>query len=157
MSKYEFKTIGLDQFELHYDKEEEGIIEHKIIPFKRTIELAKQMQSLDATARFNMLNYLNSIGKTKKDLIVERKTPDGKIEIDESNYREFEESFLREERFRLANQVYESILGMDLLTTLQEVGLDNEKDALLFSTKLRMILMSEETNKEEFPSRTETK
>ena len=41
------------------------------------IELAKRMQSLDATARFNMLSYLNSIGKTKNDLIVERKNADG--------------------------------------------------------------------------------
>ena len=58
-----------------------------------------------------MLTYLNSIGK-QKDLVVERKTADGKIEIDETNYREFENSFLMEERFKLANDVYKMTLGM---------------------------------------------
>ena len=45
-----------------------------------------------------------------------------------------------EERFKLANDVYKMTLGMDLLTVLQEIGLDNEQGALMFSTKLRMIL-----------------
>lgn len=152
MSKYEFKTISTDQFELHYDKKSGDTIEHKVIPFKRTIEMARKLQSLDATARFNMLTYLNSIGKTKKDLIVERKTDDGKIEVDETNYREFENAFLMEERFKLANDVFLMTLGMDLLTILQEIGLDNEQDSLLFSTKLRMILTGEEENKNAFPS-----
>lgn len=156
MSKYEFKTISTDQFELHYDKQYGDLVEHKVIPFKRTVEMAKELQSLDATARFNMLNYLNSIGKTKKDLIVERKTADGKIEIDETNYREFENSFLMEERFKLANDVYKMTLGMDLLTVLQEIGLDNEQEALMFSTKLRMILTGEDVDKQTFPSRVET-
>ena len=52
MAKYEFKTIGIDQFELHYEKDGKDVCR----PFKRTIELAKRMQSLDATARFNMLS-----------------------------------------------------------------------------------------------------
>lgn len=156
MSKYEFKTISTDQFELHYDKKDGDFIEHKVIPFKRTVEMAKKLQSLDATARFNMLTYLNSIGKTKKDLVVERKTADGKIEIDETNYREFENSFLMEERFKLANDVYKMTLGMDLLTVLQEIGLDNEQGALMFSTKLRMILTGEDIDKQTFPSRVET-
>ena len=40
-SKYEFKTISTDQFELHYDKQDGDFIEHKVIPFKRTVEMAK--------------------------------------------------------------------------------------------------------------------
>ena len=82
-------------------------------------------------------------------------TADGKIEIDETNYREFENSFLKEERFKLANDVYIMTLGMDLLTVLQEIGLDNEQEALMFSTKLRMILTGEDVDKQTFPSRVE--
>ena len=61
-----------------------------------------------------------------------------------------------EERFKLANDVYKMTLGMDLLTVLQEIGLDNEKGALMFSTKLRMILTGEDVDKQTFPSRVET-
>lgn len=152
MAKYEFKTIGIDQFELHYEKDGKDVC----IPFKRTIELAKRMQSLDATARFNMLSYLNSIGKTKNDLIVERKNADGTTIVDESNYREFENAFLLEERYKLANDIYKIVLGKDLLEILQEIGFNEENEALLFSTKLRMILTGEDTgensNENPFPS-----
>lgn len=153
MSKYEFKKTGTDQFELHYDKKtKNGDVEHKIIPFKRTVEMAKKIQSLDATARFNMLNYLNSIGKTKNDLIVEHKTADGKTEVDETNYREFEKSFLLDERFKLSNEVFEMTLGMGMLNILEEIGLYTDQEALMFSTKFRMILTGETVEKDEFPS-----
>lgn len=152
MAKYEFKTIGIDQFELHYEKDGKDVCR----PFKRTIELAKRMQSLDATARFNMLSYLNSIGKTKNDLIVERKNADGTTSVDESNYREFENAFLLEERYKLANDIYKITFGVDLVTLVQEIGFQDDHSALLFSTKLRMILTGEDTgensNENPFPS-----
>ena len=152
MAKYEFKTIGIDQFELHYEKDGKDVCR----PFKRTIELAKRMQSLDATARFNMLSYLNSIGKTKNDLIVERKNADGTTSVDESNYREFESAFLLEERYKLANDIYKITFGVDLVTLVQEIGFQDDHSALLFSTKLRMILTGENTgensNENPFPS-----
>ena len=139
--KYEFKTIGTDEFELHYDKKNaDGSSEHKVIPFKRTIEMAKKLQNITAEARFNMFNYLNSIGKTKNDLIIERKTSDGKIEVDESNYKEFESTFLMEEYTKIANEIFEMTLGMDLPTILQELNITDSQDSQMFSTKLRMIL-----------------
>lgn len=148
---YEFKTIGTDEFELHYDKKNaDGSIQHIVIPFKRTIEMAKKLQNITAEARFNMFNYLNSIGKTKNDLIIERKTADGKIEVDESNYKEFERTFLMEEYTKIANEIFEMTLGMDLPTILKEIGIEDGQSSMIFSTKLRMILTG--SNDEQFPS-----
>ena len=63
--KYEFKEISLDNYELHYiDKEGK----EKVIPFKRTVELAKKLQSADADARFEMLEYLTKMVNQKMTL-----------------------------------------------------------------------------------------
>lgn len=140
MAKYEFKKISIDNFELHYEKNGKEVV----IPFKRTIALAKKMQSLEATARFNMLSYLNSIEKTKKDLIIERKMPDGSTQIDESNYREFEENFLVQERYKLANEVFEDLLGKNLIEIVVEIGLNEEEEAFKFSSELREIITTED-------------
>ena len=65
MSKYEIKPIDTDTFELHYINRDNQSV---VIPFKRTVELAIKLQSVDSNARFKMYEYLTSIGKSKKDL-----------------------------------------------------------------------------------------
>ena len=152
---YDFKAIDTDSFELQYDKETkdaEGnvIKERKIIPFKRTIALAKRLQSLDAEARFKMLTTLNEMGKTKQDLTIER-VENGKKVIDETNYREFENQFLLEERYKMTDTIFKDCLGMTLIDTIQELGLEKKDDALIFATKLREILTGGGKQDSEFP------
>lgn len=142
--KYEFKIIGLDNFELHYKKNDE----EKIIPFKRTVEMAKKLQSVEATARFNMMEYLNSIGKTKNDLIITKKK-NGKTIIDETNYREFESKFIEEESLKIVNEIYELTLGMNLVEIVNELNFENQQEVFGFSQEMRKLLLNE---KKDFPS-----
>lgn len=143
--KYEFKTIGLDSFELHYTKDNK----EKVVPFKRTVEMAKKLQSVEATARFNMMEYLNSIGKTKNDLVITKKE-NGKTIIDETNYREFENKFIEEESLKIVNEIYEMTLGMNLVEIVTELNFADEKEVFKFSQKMRELLLNE---KKDFPSR----
>lgn len=150
MSKYEIKPIDTDTFELHYINRDNQSV---VIPFKRTVELAVKLQSVDSNARFKMYEYLTSIGKSKKDLIVERKNGDGTITVDETNYREFEANFLLQEQYNVATEIYKSVLGR----TVEEIVLDmnlSSEEAFLFSSKFREILLKG-VSKDNIPPRVE--
>jgi len=141
---YEFIEKSLDEYELHYtNKEGKEVIK----PFKRTVDLAVKLQSGDADARFKMLDYLTKNGKTKEDLIIERKE-NGKIIRDETNYREFESSFLLQYQYETAMKLYEELFGMDFTELLLDMGLSEENsndfnDKIVpFSTELREILVN---------------
>lgn len=152
MSKYEIKPIDIDNFELHYiNKDNQSVV----IPFKRTVELAVKLQSVESNARFKMYEYLTSIGKSKKDLIVERKNGDGTITVDETNYREFEANFLLQEQYKVATEIYKDLLGKTVEELVIDMNLSSE-DSYLFSSKLREILING-VSKDDIPPRVETK
>lgn len=152
MSKYEIKPIDTDNFELHYiNKDNQSVV----IPFKRTVELAVKLQSVESNARFKMYEYLTSIGKSKKDLIVERKNGDGTITVDETNYREFEANFLLQEQYKVATEIYKDLLGKTVEELVIDMNLSSE-DSYLFSSKLREILING-VSKDDIPPRVETK
>lgn len=152
MSKYEIKPVSLDEFELHYTNKDNQEV---VIPFKRTVELAVKLQSVDSNARFKMYEYLTSIGKSKKDLILEKHNTDGTITYDETNYREFEANFLLQEQSKIAQEVFKSLLGMTVEEIIISMNL-NETEAYLFSSKLREILING-GGESKFPSGADTK
>lgn len=152
MSKYEIKPIDTDNFELHYiNKDNQSVV----IPFKRTVELAVKLQSVDSNARFKMYEYLTSIGKSKKDLILERKNGDGTITVDETNYREFEANFLLQEQYKVATEIFKDLLGKTVEELVIDMNLSSE-ESYLFSSKLREILIKG-VSKDDIPPRVETK
>lgn len=152
MSKYEIKPIDTDNFELHYiNKDNQSVV----IPFKRTVELAVKLQSVDSNARFKMYEYLTSIGKSKKDLILERKNGDGTITVDETNYREFEANFLLQEQYKVATEIFKELLGRTVEELVIDMNLPSE-EYYLFSSKLREILIKG-VSKDDIPPRVETK
>ena len=152
MSKYEIKPIDIDNFELRYiNKDNQSVV----IPFKRTVELAVKLQSVDSNARFKMYEYLTSIGKSKKDLILERKNGDGTITVDETNYREFEANFLLQEQYKVATEIFKELLGKTVEELVIDMNLSSE-ESYLFSSKLREILIKG-VSKDDIPPRVETK
>lgn len=152
MSKYEIKPIDTDNFELHYiNKDNQSVV----IPFKRTVELAVKLQSVDSNARFKMYEYLTSIGKSKKDLILEIKNGDGTITVDETNYREFEANFLLQEQYKVATEIFKELLGRTVEELVIDMNLSSE-ESYLFSSKLREILIKG-VSKDDIPPRVETK
>lgn len=124
--KYEFKEIGLDEYELHYtNKDGKEVIK----PFKRTVELAHKLASADKEARMELFTYLTSIGKTKNDFII-KKEVDGKIIYDETNYREFESGFLQNKALEIALRLYEDLFKMDFADLVLDMGLsENDVEA----------------------------
>ncbi len=126
--KYEFKEIGLDEYELHYTNKDKKEV---VIPFKRTVELAHKLASADKDARMELFTYLTSIGKTKNDFII-KKEVDGKIIYDETNYREFESGFLQNKALEIAIKLYEDLFKMDFADLVLDMGL-NENDAEAWS------------------------
>lgn len=149
MAKYEFKKIATDDFELTYTNKNN---ESKTIKFKRTIELAKRISSLDAEAHLKMYRYLTERGLTKKDFCVEVKAEDGSLKIDETNYREFEKEFLQQANYELTNDMFKLTLGMDLISLLQEIDFKTEQEAFMFTSKFRSILNGEANEEEKTPS-----
>ena len=125
--KYEFIEKNLDEYELHYiNKEGKEVVK----PFKRTVELAHKLASADKDARLELFSYLTSMGKTKDDFII-KKEVDGKIIYDETNYREFESSFLQNKSLEIAIKIYEELFKMDFTDLIIDLGL-NENDAEAF-------------------------
>lgn len=147
--KYEFKSISLDNFELHYMKDNQEIVK----PFKRTVELASKIQNVDADARFKMFEYLTKNGKSKKDLIVEKTDKDGKIIVDETNYREFESNFILQAQYEMAKELYKTLFGMTLEEIIIELNL-TEQEAYLFGAKVRELLING-VQDDKIPSKTE--
>lgn len=126
--KYEFIEKSLDEYELHYiNKDGKEVIK----PFKRTVELASKLASADKDARMELFTYLTSIGKTKNDFII-KKEENGKIIYDESNYREFENTFLTNKALEIAIKLYENLFQMDFTDLVIDMGL-NENDAEAWS------------------------
>lgn len=137
--KYEFKELSLDNYELHYI---DTTGKEKILPFKRTVELAEKLQSADADARFKMLDYLQKRGKSKNDLIIERHE-NGKTIIDETNYREFEASFMEKEATYLLIDVYKLLFNKTPDEVLFDMGADKDPEkAQDFTLELREILIN---------------
>lgn len=138
--KYEIKEISLDNYELHY-KNKDG--KDVVRPFKRTVELASKIQGATASARFKLFDYLTKLGKTKKDFIIERKDEEGRIVVDESNYRELEASFLLEEQMQLALDLYKELFGIDLPDLLIDMGIENNGEVVgKLSTEIREIIIN---------------
>lgn len=141
---YSFKELNLDEYELHYtNKDGKEVIK----PFKRTVSLANKLQSGDADARMELFDYLTKMGKTKNDFII-KKEENGKIVYDESNYREFESSFIIRKQYEIAMKIYEELFDMDFPSLLLDMGLSEEtaedftSKIEQFSNELREILIN---------------
>lgn len=121
--KYEFIEKSLDEYELHYtNKDGKEVVK----PFKRTVELAHKLASADKEARMELFTYLTSIGKTKDDFII-KKEQNGKVIYDETNYREFEASFLQDIALKQAFEIYKELFEMEAVDFLLDLGI-NEND-----------------------------
>lgn len=138
--KYEFKEIGLDDYELHYT-DKEG--KEKVIPFKRTVKLAKELQSVEANAKMKLMEYLTQIGKTKNDFIIEREE-NGKIIRDETNYRELEKEYLDNQRLLSINEIYKQLFNMEIAELIidMNVGAQDGEKYNQFSLELGDIILN---------------
>lgn len=149
--EYSFKYISTDCYELHYvDKNNQETVK----PFKRTVEMAQKLQGIYASARLKMYKDLTKQGITKKDLIIEIKNNDGSISYDESNFREYEEEYTKQEGALILTEIINDCFGMQIADLIEDMGIDpysndinDVQQVALFSQKLTMILRGEDNTK----------
>lgn len=155
--KYEFKCVGTDDFILEYEKNDNGITEDKEIPFRRTIEIARRIQSVNAEAREEMLSHLTKIGKTSNDFIITRVNGDGTTTYDETNYHALENSYLETTGAKIIDDITKITLGMNIEAILKELNLTKKEDVELFTKKFLTILnKAGEKEDNTFPSGNKT-
>lgn len=155
---YNFEYIDLDTYKLTYTSKDK---EKKEFTFKRTIEMAKELQGIIASSRLKMFKELSANGMTKNDLIVVRKNADGTISYDESNYRQLEQQYLEVESSLVMDKIVNDCFGMGLVDLLIDLGVNpnssKQEDidqVALFSQKFGQIISGKENQSN--PSKPDT-
>jgi len=131
--KYDFKKLDEDTYELI------NLSDNASYQFKRTIDLMKDLDSIEANARLKMIKYMIENKIKKDDLIIRETVADGKVVYDESYYRDFEAGFIQTEQYNTINGLYLKLFKKGLLELTEELKL-NADEALMFGTKLRAII-----------------
>ena len=124
---YEIIKNGTDDYTLKYKDKE--------LNFHTDISIMRDMQSISKRARVKMVTDLAKQGVSLKDFTIEKKE-NGKTYYDNSNKAELEKAYIDEETTIVFNEIIEKQFGMDLLSLLQDIGLENEKDITKFSEEL---------------------
>ena len=159
---YKFVYISTDNYELRYT-DREGI--KKVLPFKRTIEMSKKLQGIQAMGRLKMFQELTAQGMTKKDLIVKKVNEDGSITYDETNYKEYEKSYIELASVMILNEVIKLCFNMNVDELMTEIGIDlqdssseNIKKITLFTQQFTKVITGDDDlntpsvdNKESIP------
>jgi hypothetical protein len=148
--KYEFIKIDLDTYKLVYTNKDKKEVS---IEFKRTNEMAKNLQGITAKARIKMFQQLSSMGLTKDDLIIKREDGKGHTTYDETNYQEFEKGFIEEESIMVTNDIIEKCFKINIKELFEDMGLNFEKaesqdikQVEMFTQKFATIIKGEEDN-----------
>lgn len=125
-----------DEFVLEYSKDgrEQGI------RFSRTIDVAKEIESVTAKARVKMYKELSEQGLTKNDFIVKKENKDGSVTYDETNYLELEKKYTEGMQVELVNTLIKKLFKMDIITFVKELDLTDPKQQAEFTTALGKIL-----------------
>ena len=129
---YEKKKNGTDDYSLKYKDKE--------LKFHTDLSIMKEMQSISKRARIKMVTDLAKQGVSLKDFTIEKKE-NGKTYYDNSNKAELEKAYIDDETATVFNEIIEKQFGMDLMTLLQDIGLQEEKEVEKFSMELMQALI----------------
>lgn len=119
---YNFKKLdNEDEFILIYNKGEEK----KNIKFKRTIQTAQRLQSLDSEARFRVIKKISEMGYTMdNNPFIVTKTEGSKTYKDESNFNYLIEQEKQYAMAEIIADIVKDTLGMDFDTLVAELGIN---------------------------------
>lgn len=111
------------------------------IPFKKNVELARRIQSVNANARLKMIKWMKENNITKNELI-DKVEKNGKVIYDETNYRTIEQGFIQDESVQLGLELYEILFNKTVTELITELGFtsDNEDEALRLGTEINAII-----------------
>lgn len=119
MKQFEIKKIATDEFELR------SLVNDNSINFKRDVKLAKEIQNITPNARLKFIQFLKEQGLTKNDLI-DVKIKNGKKIYDETNYRELESGFIRDESANFVYKMFDIVFGKNPEELADYLGITDE-------------------------------
>lgn len=122
--KYEFIKIDLDTYKLVYTNKEKKEVS---IEFKRTIEMAKELNGITMRARINLATKLSEMGLTKEDLIIKTEIGNGKTIYNEANYKILEDEAIQEQSLLTTNQIIEDCFNMNIQELFEDMGIDTNE------------------------------
>lgn len=132
MRDYMFNYIEADTYELVYTNKDGNKVTKR---FTRDVQLARDLERVEAKGRLDMLKEMTKQGISKDDLVIKTTKADGSIIYDESNFREYEQYYVGLAGNELLNDVCKRFFDMSLVDLFTDMGIDvykeNEKDTLL--------------------------
>lgn len=138
---YKFNKLDTDKYELVYKNINKEEVKKQ---FTVDVEIAKKLQEINKRARLLMFKELTAEGITKNDLVVKKVTDDGKTIYDETNYKMYEEEYMKIAQLQIVNEIYEKLFGMNFAELFVDMGVNeatSEKEAEKFSQELSAILL----------------
>ena len=132
---YQFQKITDDKYKL--------IGNEKEFTFTRTVDIAKDLQSIDLIATVKVAEILAERGETYENtkLRIERKE-DGKTVIDESNLKMIEEKAKKQASVEVVSKLITKIFNKNVTDLILELGLKDEKDGEKFITEIMNVLLN---------------
>lgn len=131
----EFEIIkkGEDDYEL------KSLTNDVVLPFKRNVKLAKEIQSINADAKLEMIAYMKDKGLTKQDLI-EKKVKNGKTYYDETAYRELEQTFVTNRALEVVSNIPNILFGLTADELAEKISINSREEAERLGSELAKIL-----------------
>lgn len=123
-----------------------SLVNDKKLEFKKNVELARKLSNVNADARIKMIKYMKDNGITKDDLI-EKRTKNGKIYYDETNYRMLEQGFITDNALELARNIFKTLFDMQAEDAIVYLEISSDKESNRLGNELRAILLEEKTPK----------
>ena len=121
MKQFEINKIATDEWEI------KSLTNDNSIKFKKSVKLAKEIQSITPNARLKFVQFLKEKGLTKDDLI-EKRVKNGKTIYDETYYRELENGFIQDESANFTYKMFDILFGKDPQELVDYLGINNDAE-----------------------------
>ena len=134
---YKFEKVNEDEYKLIADKQE--------FIFTRTVDIAKEIQSVDLLATIKVAEILETRGETYDNTKLRiEKTIGNKTIIDESNLKALERKARELALTDVLTKVYNKLFNMNPIELIQKIGIEitDIKSIEKFSSELTEILVN---------------
>lgn len=131
---YQFKKINDDKYKLITDNSEYEI--------NRTVDLAREIQSVDVRATTIVADLLAERGETygNTKLVITRQEGNKTI-VDESNLKELEKSAHNQAYFEVLDSIFKKTIKLSYINTMQEIGAKTEEDVNKFISEFANLIV----------------
>ena len=131
---YQFKKKSDDEYILECNGKE--------YPFTRTIDIAREMQSVDLETTFIVSEFLAERGETYENtkLVITRQVGNKTI-VDESNLKRLEQSAHNQAYFEVLDSIFKKTIKLSYINTMQEIGAKTEEDVNKFISEFANLIV----------------